>query len=241
MQKTQLIISGNYHVMLQLLPTRQDLLSKSSKQKHSPILNRSTPTGSLECFIPGTDWDSTTKDKCLCKQDFYGKDCGIPDSVWFGHFKDHPEERKALVRRPKLRRLIHSVPVNHEFDFFETRIATLSDVTDVFVIQESNFTAFGTSKNLFFLQKLKQGWLPDDVNSKILYIFLSFFSRNISGWEADRFIRKHLSVEALKMIQGVRDDDLFLLLDSDEIPLPEPLLFLKIYDGFGEPVRWNFK
>lgn len=42
---------------------------------------------------------------------------------------------------------------------------------------------------------------------------------------------------------GIRDDDLFLLLDADEIPDRSVLLFLKLYDGFPEPIsltlRWS--
>ena len=190
----------------------------------------------------GTDWSSTTKDKCKCKPDYYGKDCGIPDSVWFGHFKARPMEAKALIRRQKLRRLIQGIPVNHEFDFFEARVATLTNVTDVFVIQESNYTTFGSSKSLLFLEKFKQGWLVKE-HPKIIYIYLPFFSdsQKVSGWMADRFIRKYLSVESLGIIKGARDDDIFLLYDSDELPLPEPLLFLKLYDGFGEPIQWGFR
>jgi len=208
----------------------------------SSIYFRRVPSGAQECFVGGTDWDLTRGDKCVCRNDYYGKDCGIPDSVWFGHFKDHPREKKALVRRPKLRRLIQGVLVNHEFDFFETRIATLSNVTDVFIVQESNFTTFGTSKDLHFLEKFRKGWLSE-VHPKLLYIYLSTFSQSqkISGWMADGLIRKHLSVEGLSMIRKEKDDDLFLLLDSDELPLPEPLLFLKLYDGYGEPVRWGFR
>ena len=50
-------------------------------------------------------------------------------------------------------RLIQGVLVNHEIDFFEVRMATLANVTDVFLVQESNFTTFGTSKELHFLEK----------------------------------------------------------------------------------------
>ena len=32
-------------------------------------------------------------------------------------------------------------------------MATLANVTDVFLVQESNFTTFGTSKELHFLEK----------------------------------------------------------------------------------------
>ncbi len=34
---------------------------------------------------------------------------------------------------------------------------------------------------------------------------------------------------------------MFLLLDADELPTPEVLLFLKLYDGYSEPIRFGFK
>ena len=44
-------------------------------------------------------------------------------------------------------------------------------------------------------------------------------------------------------VSGIRDDDLFLLLDADEIPDRSVLLFLKLYDGYPEPIaltlRWS--
>jgi beta-1,4-mannosyl-glycoprotein beta-1,4-N-acetylglucosaminyltransferase len=44
-------------------------------------------------------------------------------------------------------------------------------------------------------------------------------------------------------VSGIRDDDLFLLLDADEIPDRNVLLFLKLYDGYPEPIaltlRWS--
>ena len=48
-------------------------------------------------------------------------------------------------------------------------------------------------------------------------------------------------VEGMKLVENTRDDDLFLLLDADEVPSIEPLLFLKLYDGYGEPIQWNFQ
>ena len=38
-----------------------------------------------------------------------------------------------------------------------------------------------------------------------------------------------------------RDDDVFLLLDADELPAPEALLFLKVFDGWTEPVRLTMR
>ncbi|TRY71144.1 hypothetical protein TCAL_09420, partial [Tigriopus californicus] len=211
-----------------------------------------------QCFRPGTDLSVLTnatffselspfgssKPKCPCLKGYFGKDCGIPEAAWFGHFKDHPKARSALRPRSRPRRIIHGVPVNHEFDFLEARIRSLSEVVDVFVIQESNFTTFGAFKEVAFLHKLQQGWLRE-FQEKVIYSYLPYFREKgrESGWYADAFIRMYLSKKALPMIKGKRDDDLFLLLDADELPNPEILLFLKLYDGYTEPIkfglRWN--
>ena len=45
----------------------------------------------------------------------------------------------------------------------------------------------------------------------------------------------------MKLLENKRSDDLFLLLDADEVPSIEPLLFLKLYQGYGEPIQWNFQ
>lgn len=39
----------------------------------------------------------------------------------------------------------------------------------------------------------------------------------------------------------MRDDDLLVLLDADEIPSREILLFLKLYDGYPQPVALNLR
>ena len=36
----------------------------------------------------------------------------------------------------------------------------------------------------------------------------------------------------MKLLDNVRDDDIFLLLDADELPNPESLMFLKLFDGW---------
>lgn len=53
--------------------------------------------------------------------------------------------------------------------------------------------------------------------------------------------RVFISRRGLPLIDGKREDDLFLLLDSDELPLREVLLFLKLYDGYTEPIRFGFR
>jgi beta-1,4-mannosyl-glycoprotein beta-1,4-N-acetylglucosaminyltransferase len=131
---------------------------------------------------------------------------------------------------------------NHEFDFFETRVRSLKDVVDVFLVQESNYTTFGGSKELEFLSRLRRGWLKEH-QEKIGYVYLSHFTEKgkTNGWYADSYLRTHLSRGGLRLVDDARDDDLFLYLDADELPTREVLLFLKLYDGYTEPIKFGFR
>jgi len=205
---------------------------------------RELPSGSKECFVDGTNWNQATNKStiCVCQDNYFGPDCGIPEAIWYGHFKNNPGDVAKLKRRPRMRRLIQAVLLNHEFDLFETRVHSLNNVTDVFLVQESKFTTHGDAKELKVLKKLHNGWLKD-FHKKFLYVYLATFAekQKISGWSADSYIREHIGVEGMKLVENTREDDLFLLLDADEVPLIEPLLFLKLYDGYGEPIQWNFQ
>ena len=78
--------------------------------------------------------------------------------------------------------------------------------------------------------------IPQD---KIAYVFLGHFTEKgrTNGWYADSYLRTHLSRQGLRLVSGLRDDDIFLYLDADELPTREMLLFLKVYDGYSEPIR----
>ena len=160
-----------------------------------------TLSNGQKCFIDGTDSikTPTTAEKCVCTPTYHGQDCGIPEAVWFGHYATS-KTRKNLRVRSQMRRLIHALPVNHEYDFFETRVRSLAHVVDVFVIQESNYTTFGTPKELLFLDKLQKGWLSE-VQEKILWVLLPYFADRgkDNGWYADSFIRMYLSKMGLKL------------------------------------------
>ena len=132
--------------------------------------------------------------------------------------------------------------MNHEYDLFEARLEMLGDIVDVYLLLESNYTAYGSGKELSFLEKFKAGWLSE-YHHKIQYIFLSFFPKEAEtdGWYADSHLRYYLGKHGMPMVEGARDDDLFLLLDADELPTAESLMFLKTFDGWTEPVRFGFR
>ena len=59
-----------------------------------------------------------------------------------------------LLFRP--RRIIHGIPMNHEFDLFETRMNMIGDVVDVFVLHEANVTNDGRSKEPLFFNRFQK-------------------------------------------------------------------------------------
>ncbi|XP_042890840.1 beta-1,4-mannosyl-glycoprotein 4-beta-N-acetylglucosaminyltransferase-like [Penaeus japonicus] len=201
--------------------------------------------GGMTCFTEGTNIEKTKlrSKKCYCHKHYFGEDCGIPEAVWYGRYKFlYPDTR--LRRRTVPRRVVNGLPVNHEFAMFEARMHELYDVVDVFLVAESNYTAHGDLKRLEFFTKFQQGYLSD-FQDKLVYINLGFFSSDAkkSGWIADAYLRYYMGTKGLPLLKGLRDDDLFVLSDADEIPTREVIAFLKLYDGYSEPIafglRWN--
>ena len=200
--------------------------------------------GSHECYKLGSDEKLSSSVKgCVCRRGYHGPHCGIPTSAWKSYFKDNP--RGALDKlkpRKQPRRLIHGLQVNHETDLFEARLEMLDSVVDVYLVLESNYSSYGTAKPLTFLDKFRSGWLSS-FQEKLLYVFLPYFPKEgeTNGWYADAFLRMYLGKKGMAMVEGARDDDIFLLLDADELPSNESLMFLKLFDGWTEPVKFGFR
>ncbi|KAK7068150.1 Beta-1,4-mannosyl-glycoprotein 4-beta-N-acetylglucosaminyltransferase [Halocaridina rubra] len=196
------------------------------------------------CFVGGTNIGKTEKTKgmkCVCAAYYYGDDCGIPEAAWFGKYVNiYPHTH--LKRRSVPRRVINGLPVNHEFAMFEARMHELYDIVDVFLIAESNYTTYGDSKNLEFLEKFQDGYLQN-FQDKLVYIKLDFIANESKsdGWIADAYLRYYMGFKGLPLLKGLRDDDLFILSDADELPTKEILTFLKLYDGYPEPIGFGLK
>ncbi|XP_040565710.1 beta-1,4-mannosyl-glycoprotein 4-beta-N-acetylglucosaminyltransferase [Lepeophtheirus salmonis] len=122
------------------------------------------------------------------------------------------------------------------------RIGSSIDVMDAYIIQESNYTTFGTPRKLEIYERLSSGWLRK-YQDKLIYVLLSHFNEKWTenGWLAESYIRNHMSLKGLPMISDKHDDDLFLLFDSDEIPNRSVLLFLKLYEGYTEPIKFGYR
>jgi len=193
------------------------------------------------CYTLGTDFQASTSE-CICKNKYFGPHCGIPECAWESHYKHYKSALRKLKPRKTPRRLIHGLQVNHEFDLFDARLRSLEDTVDVYILLESTYSSYGEPKPLSFLEKFKSGWLSE-FQDKILYVLLPFFPKagETNGWYADSFLRLYLGKNGMKLIGDVRDDDVFLLLDADELPTVESLMFLKMFDGWTEPVKFGFR
>ncbi|XP_051568034.1 beta-1,4-mannosyl-glycoprotein 4-beta-N-acetylglucosaminyltransferase-like isoform X2 [Myxocyprinus asiaticus] len=170
--------------------------------------------------------------KCVCQPGWHGPYCGVPTMVYHSNLPT----KERLMPREKPRRVINAINVNHEFDLLHVRFRELAQAVDLFLVCESNFTAYGERRPLRFLHLLLNETY-DYIGHKILYVFLDHFpdGGRQDGWIADDYLRTFLTHDGMSRVVGVRPDDVFLINDADEIPAQEGVLFLKLFDGWTEP------
>ncbi|XP_026870436.2 beta-1,4-mannosyl-glycoprotein 4-beta-N-acetylglucosaminyltransferase [Electrophorus electricus] len=177
-------------------------------------------------------WKGKRLVKCVCRAGWHGPYCGVPTLVQHSNLPT----RERLAPRDRPRRVINAINVNHEFDLLHVRFRELADAVDLFLVCESNFTAYGERRSLGFLRLLLNGTY-NYVRHKILYVFLDHFpdGGRQDGWIADDYLRTFLTRNGMTRLRGARSDDVFLINDADEIPAREGILFLKLFDGWTEP------
>ncbi|XP_039512517.1 beta-1,4-mannosyl-glycoprotein 4-beta-N-acetylglucosaminyltransferase [Pimephales promelas] len=170
--------------------------------------------------------------KCVCRPGWHGSYCGVPTMVYHSNLPT----KERLTPRETPRRVINAINVNHEFDLLHVRFRELIQAVDLFLVCESNFTAYGERRPLRFLHLLLNGTY-DYVRHKILFVFLDHFpdGGRQDGWIADDYLRTFLTRDGIARVSGLRPDDVFLINDADEIPAHEGVLFLKLFDGWTEP------
>jgi beta-1,4-mannosyl-glycoprotein beta-1,4-N-acetylglucosaminyltransferase len=122
-----------------------------------------------------------------------GDACSIP------HIVQYSDYRLEIIPRPRTgqqhlpRRIINAFPFNIEFEVLEARFIEIGDVVDVFLILESNFTAYGDPKPLRLLTALQQGKYAQYAH-KIVHVVLDYFPKEAykDGWIVDNLLRDHI-------------------------------------------------
>lgn len=88
--------------------------------------------------------------KCVCRPGWHGPYCGVPTMVYHSNLPT----KERLTPRETPRRVINAINVNHEFDLLHARFHELSEAVDLFLVCESNFTAYGEKRPLRYDSKL---------------------------------------------------------------------------------------
>lgn len=107
-------------------------------------------------------------------------------------------------------------PFFNEVDILKIRLNILNSYVDRFVIEESTVTFSGEPKELCF-EKHKHLFEP--FLHKIDYIVVDNSPIDVTTHERDKFQKNQL----LKGLKDIKEDDVIILSDVDEIPDPEKL------------------
>lgn len=171
---------------------------------------------------------SQDTESCVCKPAFFGKDCGIPQIVWSSSFLEEGRKLGVWVkRRDRPRRLIHVIAVTNasQFDLLRLQLNYLGDIVDSFVI------GYEGSSDLF--SKIKEEFGKNPIYFKIVYVDLND-AKPGAAYEV-------LADSVWKRVSDFRTDDLFIWSNLTAIPMVDVLNFMKLYDGFSEPVKFHLR
>ncbi|CAH1786370.1 unnamed protein product [Owenia fusiformis] len=215
----------------------QDFLNRNIQLQDSKNVYFDT-VGGVVCYIHGTI--RRQLNSCICRDELTGEDCGIPLVVADAH--TYSSLKSKLKRRLNPRRVLMAITFNHEFDMLEARLYEHYEHVDVFLIVESNYSSHGDPKPLRLLERLKKGYLAEYV-PKLMYIFLDTFpsSGRKDGWAAETYIKNAASILGLPRLNQTRPDDLYLFSDADELVSKEIVIFLKLYEGYPEPMSFSLR
>ncbi|CAN8002692.1 unnamed protein product, partial [Ixodes hexagonus] len=192
------------------------------------------------CFVYGTN-TSASHDTCVCLEGWYGVTCSVPHVVWTDPSFRGWYAQGQIRRRRRPRTIISAFLLNHEIAMLDIRIHVLGDAVDYYVVSESNYTLFGSAKPLFISSNLSAGFLSKQRHKIVLLSSGINYANDEDPWATESNLRSLLWRQGRHLLKGLRDDDLFMISDADEIPSRELMLFLKYHDGFGEPVSMGLR
>jgi hypothetical protein len=121
-------------------------------------------------------------------------------------------------------RLFDCFLINTELDMLEFRLKTLDAVVDLFVLAESNSTFSGNKKPLHFKDNM-QRFRP--YLHKISHIVIEDSPLGGTPWDREEYQRNALIRAFENMDPTLKDRDLIILADVDEVPDPRTLSILK--------------
>ncbi|XP_067662082.1 beta-1,4-mannosyl-glycoprotein 4-beta-N-acetylglucosaminyltransferase-like [Haliotis asinina] len=193
--------------------------------------------GKPKCFKSGTSkvLGKGSNATCVCGSSYAGKHCSVPQIVKTALSK--LPRSYIITPREKPRRIILAMTFNMEHHVLMLKMLQVHSAVDLFVILESNYTGHGDPRPLRLLHNLRRGYMKR-FHHKIMHVYLDTFPAGgrANGWIAETYIREQLAPAVEKRVSGLRKDDLFIFLDTDETPSVNLLHFLKLHNGYPFPV-----
>ncbi|XP_028155356.2 beta-1,4-mannosyl-glycoprotein 4-beta-N-acetylglucosaminyltransferase [Diabrotica virgifera virgifera] len=175
------------------------------------------------CFKNGTDLESMKISqgvnwKCTCLPGWHGNDCGIPEVMWRAVIAS---KKPYKIKGPRTfeRRLIYLFKVNKFSEYLaDMRINDLGEVVDLFILYEDE-------ESNFLQNKLDSNFCKEYQN-KILYI-------QDDGENLWKKVKNYL--------KNIRNDDIILSSDINELPNKDALVFLKFHDHWPQPIKFRYR
>ncbi|XP_017766134.1 PREDICTED: beta-1,4-mannosyl-glycoprotein 4-beta-N-acetylglucosaminyltransferase isoform X1 [Eufriesea mexicana] len=168
--------------------------------------------------------------KCICIHGWHGSDCGQPEVVWRAIMASKQNVR--LKHRKIARRIIYTFFVQeHNSAIAEVIVEELYNVVDLFVICD-----FSTAEDNFH-HKLLKGLLQHK-QKKILYINIA-----TKIHKPLRIVSKYIWERLKTVVRNLKDDDIYIMTEPEQILNSRALMFLKVYNGWPQPIgfrlRWS--
>lgn len=168
--------------------------------------------------------------KCICIHGWHGSDCGQPEVVWRAIMAS--KQNVNLKHRKIARRIIHTFFLHeHNSAIAEVIVEELYNVVDLFVICD-----FSNAEDNFH-HKLLKGLLQQK-QKKILYINIATKMHKPS-----RIVSKYIWDKLKTVVRNLRDDDIYITTEPEQILNSRALMFLKVYNGWPQPIgfrlRWS--
>ena len=182
------------------------------------------------CITEGHNQSLSQEGKCICKSQWAGKRCGLPRSLLKATWMSDINLVKALQVRRKPKQIV--VVINDfilDFDLLELNVRVIADIVDVFIISENcNIYA---AQNQSLLSKIQNGFLQT-YHDKFVYV-------NLNDSMCESFIDclHYTTDKGLKLISGMRPDDLLLFSSSEVLFNREFILFLKVFHNYPLPIQ----
>lgn len=140
-------------------------------------------------------------------------------SIFNRTFFQQPLPLSKNVDKPKL---IDAFPFFNELDMLKLRFLELNNVVDHFVIVEATYTYSGEPKPLYFNNNYD---LFKAYREKIVHVVVEDMPNTGNAWDNEHFQRNCIQ-RGLNMLT-LRDHDIVIISDCDEIPDPESLQKVK--------------